>query len=178
MAIYSSICFKTFCRPTKCFKLLKLASTTWEMFENTLFCFYCPNLLHLCIYNSIFDVEFFFMHSFYNLSVLFLYSKHLSSIFAQKSIILAIQNISTAVVSIFMTWMLNLRRWIWFPPVLWCIFEWIVKTTTYYLQNDTCARLKIMWLSDKKSHKRWKHNFSSIFWGYRRLENYEIASWL
>ena len=48
---------------------------------------------------------------FFNLSMIFLFSQHFPLSFGQKSIILAIQNISTVVDSTFMTWMLNLRRW-------------------------------------------------------------------
>ena len=39
--------FQTFCNPTKCLKQLKLASTPYKMFENILFSFCYPNLLHL-----------------------------------------------------------------------------------------------------------------------------------
>lgn len=45
----------------------------------------------------------FLMTRFFNLRLFFLISPHFASIFAQKSILFVIQNISTAVVSNFMT---------------------------------------------------------------------------
>ena len=52
--------FKTFPRRGKCFEVMKIASSTGEMFSSTLFSFCCPNLLHLCLKNPILDVEFSF----------------------------------------------------------------------------------------------------------------------
>ena len=85
LPIYWYIFFKTFCRRAKCFKLLKLASTTGKMISNTLFPFCCPNMLHSCLKSPILDVESSFHQLIFQYQVAFyLFTAFFSHIWSKK----------------------------------------------------------------------------------------------
>ena len=60
---------------------------------------------------------------FFNYKLHFLFPQYFPPIFAVKNILLTIQNISTVVNSVFITWTSDLRTRIWFPSVLCYIHE-------------------------------------------------------
>ena len=74
LMIFWQIFFKTICIRRKCFKLLKLASTTGEMFENTLFSHCWSNLLHSWHKYPIFDVELSIYQLIFHSKAVFYYS--------------------------------------------------------------------------------------------------------
>ena len=88
LSIYGQIYLKTFCKRRKCSKLLKLASTTGEMFKNTLFSFCGRNLCSLWFKNPIFDVEFsIYLLIFQSLIVFYIVTAFCSPICSKKPLI-------------------------------------------------------------------------------------------
>lgn len=107
---YQEMAWKSQTRRGKCFKILcfRIVALTRSIYGIK---------IQFSNKNSLFTSWYF------NLRLLFLFSRHFLQVFAQKSIILGVQNISMAADSVFMPWTPNPRLWIWLPTVLSPIFK-------------------------------------------------------
>ena len=121
----------------KWLKELKLASTKVDVLKKTLFLFWCSNLPHLCFKNAIPRAEpsfrqlrfqslaaFYFFTTFF--SRFWFKKKHFRNskhFYGSRFNFQGINFQSTTVDSVFKTQTPNLPRWIWFPTLLWRIYE-------------------------------------------------------
>ena len=131
-AIYRHIFSKIFYWPIMCWNL---HPPSWIRLPTHYFLF----VALICVFyvlkiQSSMIIQFFMAYIFI-IRLFFLFSPHFTCLFAKKSILFAIPNISTVVDSIFMTWMPYPRRGIWFPTLLCINFEWIVKNSSLLFTN-------------------------------------------